>query len=140
MRPKRVLAGLGAILISSWLFAAPAGAANSLRTGGSASISEAASVTVVTNAPLQILLASGSIAPSGVTFTVAGSGAVAVPGFVSAAADANSLLVSGNGLMTGTTMNGEALSVSVGDGIGDEPGQANTGGNTGVKVVVAQFN
>ena len=116
-------------------------ASDTSQTRSTASIQESASVLVVSDVSMQTLLTSGAMASAGVTFTVApdvGSAALGIPGFVGGGAE--TIGVSGNGLVTGVTMNGEALSVSVGSSLGDVPLNSNAGAGSGVSVVIAQYN
>lgn len=122
--------------------ASPAFASAPINTRGTASVAESASVQVVNDAPMQTLLLTGAIAPTGVTFTLAGqdagSASLGLPGFVSGGGE--ELSVNGSGLITGTTINGQALSVSVGGSFDGVSGDSNTGANGGVPMVIAQYN
>lgn len=114
--------------------AAPA-AASQVQTSASITISEPASVQMVNDAPLQALLGSGILSGNGITVTANGTGITGVTGLVGG--DGASL---SSASLTGTTINGEALSVSVGGSLGDVPANGNTGGAPGVSVVIAQYN
>jgi hypothetical protein len=88
-------------------------------------------------------MVTGTIAPTGVTFTLAGSDAagttsLGIPGFVSG--DGETVAMTGSGLITGTTINGEALSVSVGASFDAVSGETNMRANGGISVVIAQYN
>jgi hypothetical protein len=139
-----------------------ASASERTETAASVTIVQPAAVTVVSNGPLQALLLTAAIAPAGVVFTASGavpaavaSAGAGVPGggraggSGSPAARAESgragqpapggaappALVAVGGALGGTTIDGDAVSVSVGTiAGGSAPGSAS------VAVVIAQFN
>jgi hypothetical protein len=132
-----------ALLLAMGVSASAANAQNSVKTSATTAILEGASFRVVDDAPFQALLVTGTIAPTGVTFTMAtpdagGFASLGMPGFVSG--DGEAIAMTGSGLITGTTINGEALSVSVGGSFSNLPKDSNTGANGGISVVIAQYN
>jgi len=122
------------------LAASPSAASTQVVTFSATTIADSGSMRVVSDAPMQTLLVTGAITPTGVTFTADTSGGSAAVGVAGFAGGNTTLMVNGSGLLTGTTMNGEALSVSVGGSIGDVPADSNTGANSGISVVIAQYN
>lgn len=160
----RLAAALPALL-SPWLVAGLAGAVDRAETVASVTITRSAAVTVVSNAPLQTLLLTTAIAPVGVVFAAPATGTVGSPGggggtpigntangaspagaapapAAASEVDADSGdgavvvgLASTDGGLTGTTINGDAVSVSVGNMDG---GSAPTSGR--VSVIIAQYN
>ncbi|WP_214624581.1 hypothetical protein [Sphingobium nicotianae] len=125
-----------------------------METIASVSVVRPVSVTVVENKPLQTLLQTIVIAPVGVASSVStgglnttpttvgpgaggGGGSAASPISTGSPTGGNggsiSGLVEGGGSLTGTTINGDAVSVSV----GSVPGGSAGGGTP---VVIAQYN
>lgn len=130
------------LLLALCLSASSAVASDILNSRATTSIIEAASVRVINDAPLQAVLVTSAIAPTGVTFTLAGQDAgsaasLGMPGFVSGG---EAVTMTNSGLVTGTTINGEALSVSVGGSIDNLSAGSNTGASGGISVVIAQYN
>ncbi len=111
--------------------AAPA-AASQIQASASITITEPASVQMVKDAPLQALLGAGMLSANGITVIANGTGITGVTGVVGG----DSLGGLTNASLTGTTLNGEALSVS----LGEAPANGRPGGVAGVSVVIAQYN
>lgn len=111
-------------------------ATNSVRTAGSAEIQDAAGVTLVDSAPLQLLLTNG--VPTAFMFTVApaqtGSPASTNLGIRSVPIDVNN-----SGFVAGMTDTGEILSVSVASG-GGTGSESDGSAGQNVRTVIAQFN
>lgn len=108
------------------LLASDPAAFKSLQTQGSVRIQEAAGVTMLSEAPLQLLLSSDS----GVS-----TGAVPRDGSTGDAGPGGGLAVADGGLFASIANPGEVLSVSVGDTeITDEQGEKR------LKRIIAQFN
>jgi hypothetical protein len=135
-------------------------AADRIETVASVTITRSATVTVVNNTPLQTLLLTTAIAPAGVVFTasnagpvtVGASGGTAAGGATGGPPGAGATTTSGAGLpdgdggagpalvafggsLGGTTINGDAVSVSVGNMSG-----GSAAGSGRVPVVIAQYN
>lgn len=89
---------------------------------------------LLNEAPLQTLVAAGGSVTTGVTVMSTSTGVPAVSGVI--APQVGSLT---SASLTGMTVNGDALSVSV-DSLGDASDNATSGGRSGVSVVVAQYN
>lgn len=104
-----------------------------IRTSASLEIRDAASLSVVGDAPLQLLLSSGGET----MFTL-------TPGSTSGGANGGSaaLVVNGSGAWAGTTASGEVLSVSVAaaDGSTAAEGSAGAADAPQARFVIAQFN
>lgn len=134
-------AGLAVAFLLS-LVSTSANAAQSIVTGASIEISEPGAVRVVRDAPLVILVSSGLMAQFGATFTISpSSGGVSSPGFVSAATgSANMLSAGGAGVITGTTVYGEALSISIDGGNADATVIPEGTSGLTVRLVIAQYN
>ena len=126
-----------AVAMAALLINYPGYASTSLRTVGSARIQEAAAVSIVGNAPLQMVLTSGAPTVFGFTVAPAASG---VPGSPQSMNEPARFAVNGSGLLGGVTGTGEVLSVTM-DGEAPLNAQASAGGSEPeVKVVIAQFN
>lgn len=135
-----------------------AGASDRVETGVSVTIVPSAAVTVVNSAPLQTLLLTAAIAPAGLVFTASsaadaasgggagiggaggnapGGGEADSGGAGRAATDGASPagLIAFGGSLTGTTIAGDAVSVSVGN-----MSDGSAAGSARVCVVIAQYN
>lgn len=108
-------------------------AANSLRTEATSEIQDAAGVTVLQNASLQLLLTSG--VPTAFMFTVAPAQS-GTPASTTLGISSVPLGIDGSGFVAGVADTGEALSVSI--AAGDAGGSGDAGQN--VRRVIAQFN
>ena len=121
---------------------ASSAAGQSVVTGAAMEISEPAAVRVVRDAPMVILISSGVMTQFGATFALAtASGGISTPGFVSASSGpGNVLSIAGAGAITGTTIYGEALSISVGGENADSTAVYEGAPGTTVRLVIAQYN
>lgn len=137
---ERSRPGIGArIALAAALLGASqiAQATNNVRTAGTAEIQEAAGVTIVDNAPLQLVLTSGE--PTAFLFTVA-PGSSGSPASTNLAIQSVPLDINGTGFVPGMTSTGEILSVSMAGAEIDGPASADGPAQQNVREVIAQFN
>lgn len=113
---------------SPLLLASHAWAAATVRTPGSLDIREAATLSVVNQAPLQLLLSSGT----DTTFTVSAAATVSTKTAASGAP-----IPVGPGPWAAAAATGEVLSVSLASADAEESGVA---GQPQVRFIIAQFN